>query len=157
MLTVLLTLAAAPAFAKSSVPDTVATIQSAVGDSLSLAGKVVYVDFWASWCIPCRESMPWMDGMDARYHARGLRVVTINLDKHTDAAHAFLDKMNVRLPVVYDPNGKLAKLYDLQVMPTSFVYGRDGKLKATHEGFHSDDLMAREAEIEALLGKEKTQ
>jgi thiol-disulfide isomerase/thioredoxin len=148
---ILLILAAVSTRADAPVPATIATIQSAVGDSVALAGKVVYVDFWASWCVPCRESFPWMQSLRDRFGARGLQVVTVNVDKSPEAAKAFIEKMNVALPVVMDAKGTLAKQYRLEVMPTSFIYGRDGTLKARHEGFHPDDTGDREALINTLL------
>lgn len=132
-------------------PETIAAVDSALADSTTLTGKVVYVDFWASWCVPCRKSYPWMRELAAKYHDRGFEVVTVNVDKDKALADKFLAEVKTALPVIYDPKGGLAKLYELKVMPTSFIYGRDGALKATHEGFHPSDGAELESFIENLL------
>jgi cytochrome c biogenesis protein CcmG/thiol:disulfide interchange protein DsbE len=147
----------APVRAGDTVPQNISVIQSAAGDSLALSGRVVYVDFWASWCVPCRESFPWMKSLKDRYGKRGLQIVTINVDKDPAAARAFLEKMGASLPVVYDGKGDLAKQYRLEVMPTSFIYGRDGTLRATHEGFHPKESAEREAFITTLLEEKAKQ
>jgi thiol-disulfide isomerase/thioredoxin len=134
---------------------TIAVLDSLTGDSTVVDGNVVYVDFWASWCVPCRRSLPWMAGLEARYKDRGLQIITINVDREADTGGAFLEKMGVSLPVVYDPDGNLARLYDLQVMPSSFVYGRDGTLRASHAGFNPDESGALESQIVTLLDEEK--
>lgn len=131
--------------------DSIATLDSLTGDSTITDGKVVYVDFWASWCVPCRRSLPWMSRLEGRYRDQGLQVVTINVDRDKAAAHKFLEKMGVSLPVVYDPAGNLAKLYDLKVMPTSFVYGRDGTLRSRNEGFDPEETGSVESFIRTLL------
>jgi thiol-disulfide isomerase/thioredoxin len=141
-------------FADTGAPDSIAALASVVDDSIPLAGHVVYLDFWASWCIPCRSSFPWMASMRARYHEQGLQVVTINLDKDPAAARKFLAEMKSPLPVIYDSKGTLATKFKLEVMPTSFVFGRDGKLRSRHEGFHADDSDSVESTIVDLL-KEK--
>lgn len=135
---------------------TIAALDSLTGDSTIATGKVVYVDFWASWCVPCRKSLPWMARMQERYRDQGLQVVTINLDRNADAGRKFLSKVGVDLPVVYDSAGKLAKLYDLKVMPTSFVYGRDGTLRTRHEGFDPEDTGEVESFIRKLLEEKPT-
>jgi len=144
-----------PAFTgNKNASDTIAALRSVAADS-TLTGHVVYVDFWASWCIPCRQSFPWMDALSSRLHRSGLRVITVNLDKNPAAGRKFVKEMKAaNLPVVYDSTGTLAKLYRLEVMPTSFVYGRDGKLRQTVQGFHSEEALSVENLIESLL-KEK--
>ncbi len=137
--------------ARPAAPSTIAALAPVAGDSLSLDGHVVYVDFWASWCVPCRSSFPWMASMRAKYHDRGLEVVTIDLDHESKAAHRFLEQMKSPLPVFEDPKGEMAKRFGIEVMPTSFVFGRDGTLRARHEGFRAGDSAALESQITALL------
>ena len=117
------------------------------------AGKVVYLDFWASWCGPCKQSFPWMMGLAKRHGEAGLVVLTVNVEPDRKAADAFLERMKSTLPVVYDPEGKIAAAFELEAMPSSFVYGRDGTLRASHLGFHLDQEQKIEAEIEKLLGE----
>jgi thiol-disulfide isomerase/thioredoxin len=151
----LLNLVPPPARA-GDAPETIAAMDSVAADSIPLAGNVVYVDFWASWCVPCRESFPWMKALLDKYHARGLRVITVNLDRKPDAGKKFLKELNSPLPVVFDSKGSLAKRYHLAAMPTSFVYGRDGKLRTRHEGFRSEDSAALETLINTLLEEKPT-
>jgi thiol-disulfide isomerase/thioredoxin len=146
----LIGVAALPAGADKA-PDSIAALDSLTGGSSISRGSVVYVDFWASWCVPCRLSFPWMTDLLGKYGEKGLQVVTINLDRDPAAARKFLDDTQASLPVVYDPAGKLAKLYDLQVMPTSFLYARDGTLKLRKEGFDPKEIESMERLIQTLL------
>ncbi len=134
----------------------VTTLASAPGDSIPLAGRVVYLDFWASWCAPCRASFPWMRTLQDKYRAQGLQVVTIDLDSDPATGRKFLQEVNSSLPVIFDSKGSLAKQYGLEVMPTSFIYGRDGKLEFRHEGFHPREAAALESRIAALLQEKAT-
>jgi thiol-disulfide isomerase/thioredoxin len=151
-------LAAVALLAARTNPDstTINPIAAVADSSLALRGNVVYVDFWASWCGPCRQSFPWMRAMLDRYEARGLRVVKVNLDKKPPAARKFMRELNTSLPVVFDSTGAFAKLYQLEAMPTSFLYGRDGKLRQRTEGFHEDHAIEIESTIEALLDEKGT-
>jgi thiol-disulfide isomerase/thioredoxin len=142
--------------ARAGAPETIAVMDSVAADSIPLTGNVVYVDFWASWCVPCRDSFPWMKALQDKYRARGLRVITVNLDRNTDAGKKFIKELNSPLPVVFDCKGSLAKRYHLAAMPTSFVYGRDGKLRTRHEGFRSEDRAALETLINTLLEEKST-
>lgn len=132
-------------------PPSVTVIDSLSGESIVDEGKVIYVDFWASWCIPCRASFPWMASLLEKYGDKGLQIIAINVDKDRAAAEKFLKANKSSPPVVYDPKGKMAKLWDLQTMPTSFLYGRDGKLKSRREGFVPEETEPVEALIRQLL------
>jgi len=132
-------------------PASLSPVAAAVPDSIALDGRVVYVDFWASWCVPCRASFPWMAEMRAKYRARGLEVVTIDLDRDAKDARAFLDRMHSPLPVIADPKGALAEAFEVDAMPTSFLFGRDGTLRSSHQGFRPADGAALESQINALL------
>jgi thiol-disulfide isomerase/thioredoxin len=145
------------ALAETRMIETIEVVDSALTDSTTLTGKVVYVDFWASWCLPCRKSYPWMSELSAKYRDRGLEVVTINVDKEWKTAEKFLADMKTSLPVVHDPKGELAKLYELKVMPSSFIYGRNGKLRGRHEGFQPSDGPVLDSLIDALLKEASTQ
>jgi len=123
-------------------------------DSLDLAGysgKVVVLDFWASWCVPCRRSFPWLNEMQAKYAADGLVVVGINVDEDRAAADEFLAEYPADFEIFYDTGGSLATRYDLPGMPSSFVIGRDGELAATHLGFKVKNQDEYEAAIVAAL------
>ena len=114
-------------------------------------GKVVYLDFWASWCKPCKDSFPWMIAQQNKYADQGLVVVTVNLDRDKKAAETFLTKLKSDLIVVYDSDGKLAEKYKLEAMPTSFIYDRAGKLVSSHIGFSPKESKLIEQEIADLL------
>ena len=95
-------------------------------DLAQLKGRVIYLDFWASWCDPCRESFPWMASIKKKYGNQGLEVVAVNLDKEREKADAFLKNMNVNFVVAFDPSGDSASKYELRGMPGSYLIGRDG-------------------------------
>lgn len=134
-----------------SAIDSLSSIAAAVKDPAQLKNKVVYVDFWASWCGPCRRSFPWMKELNTKYAERGLKFVTVNLDRDRTAAKKFLADMSVPFEVVYDSTGALATLYGLEAMPTSFIYGRDGKLRKQHRGFNPKETGAVDVLIDNLL------
>ena len=113
------------------------------------AGKVVIVDFWASWCVPCRRSFPWMNDMVAKYADQGLVVIAVNLDKEREAADAFLSEVPADFEIRFDPDASLAEEFGVEAMPNSFVFGRDGELVARHLGFK----VKKQDEYEAVLVK----
>lgn len=114
-------------------------------------GKVVYLDFWASWCVPCRESFPWMNEMQRQYASKGLVIVAVNLDQVHDDAETFLQKYQPEFTVRFDPSGQLAQSFKVRGMPTSALLGRDGKLLLRHEGFRSRDEDTLEESIRDAL------
>lgn len=116
-------------------------------DLSAYRGKVVVVDFWASWCAPCRRSFPWLDAMQRRYADQGLVVLGVNEDKTLEDAEAFLESVPVGFRIVPDLDGEIARQYDLIAMPSTYVFDRDGKLAARHLGFKT----AKQDEYEALL------
>jgi thiol-disulfide isomerase/thioredoxin len=112
-------------------------------------GRVVVLDFWASWCAPCRRSIPWLNEMNAKYGKQGLVIVGVNVDKDRHDAEQFLREVPIDFEIIYDPDGALATRYQVEGMPSSYVFGRHGELAARHLGFQN----ARRPEYEALLGK----
>lgn len=114
-------------------------------------GKVVLVDFWASWCEPCRHSFPWLNEMQGRYADRGLVVIGVNVDRVQADAAAFLSKVPAAFPIVYDPSGALASRYEVPGMPSSFVFGPGGEIVARHIGFRESSRAEREAQLLQLL------
>ena len=115
-------------------------------------GKVVMIDFWASWCVPCRRSFPWMNDMLRKYGDQGLVIVAVNLDKERAAADAFLAEVPAEFEIEFNPDASLAKAYGVEGMPTSFVLGRDGQLIAQHLGFKVKKQDEYEAVLVAALG-----
>jgi len=120
-------------------------------DLAALRGKVVYVDFWASWCVPCRESFPWMTALQKRYGTDGLVVVAVNLDQVRADADRFLQQYPAGFTVRFDPGGKLAQDFKVRGMPTSALLARDGHVLLTHEGFRTKDEAALEQAVRDAL------
>ncbi len=130
------------------------SLPSASGKSASLdalKGQVVLVDFWASWCAPCRESFPFLNRMQRQYGAQGLHILGINVDEKRVDATRFLAKIPAQFSVLYDAAGETPKAYDLKVMPSSYLIGRDGKIRLVHQGFKAKDQAALEAAIASVL------
>jgi thiol-disulfide isomerase/thioredoxin len=119
---------------------------------LPVAGKVTYVDFWASWCGPCRKSFPWMNEMQRKYAAQGLAIVGVNLDQERADADAFLQKIPAEFPIAFDPSGDAPTRYGVKGMPTSVLVGADGKVLEVHAGFNETDAAALESMIRSHLG-----
>ena len=113
--------------------------------------QVVYVDFWASWCVPCKHSFPWLNQMQERYADEGLKVIAINLDKNKAHAQKFLEMVPAEFDIAYDPEGEVADLYSLKVMPSSYIIDREGNLIHAHKGFKTSDGSRMEDMIRELL------
>jgi len=116
-------------------------------------GKVVYVDFWASWCKPCRKSFSFMNDMQQRYGKQGLQIIAINVDSARAEAKNFLDKHPAKFTIAYDADGKTPGLYKLKVMPTSYLIDRNGNLINVHQGFKEDQTAKLEKLIVSSLNK----
>ncbi len=114
-------------------------------------GKVVYLDFWASWCKPCQKSFPWMNDLTKKFPTDQFEVVTINLDQETQVMHDFLARVPAEFDIYHDASGKVAEQFKLEGMPTSFLIDRNGKIISTHIGFYEKKKQQLEAEIEDLL------
>lgn len=117
-----------------------------------LAGKVVYVDFWASWCGPCRESFPWLKAMHDRYAGKGLTIVAINLDKNRHEAEEFLHEFTPPFLVAFDPSGATADAFHVAAMPSSFLVGPSGTILHAAAGFDVKNAPLLEQKIKEALG-----
>jgi thiol-disulfide isomerase/thioredoxin len=119
-----------------------------------LKGKVVLVDFWASWCGPCKESFPVMEDLQQRYGSQGLVILAVNLDDDAAAMKDFLKDHKASFTVVRDASKKLVGTVNISSMPSSFILGPDGKVAVVHKGFHGKETAREYAqEIEGLLSK----
>jgi cytochrome c biogenesis protein CcmG, thiol:disulfide interchange protein DsbE len=134
-----------------SAPELTATGPAGPVSLAALKGKVVYLDFWASWCGPCRQSFPWMAEMQSRYRAKGLHVLAVNLDAKREDADKFLAQTPAAFAVAFDPRGVSARAYALKGMPSSVLIGADGKVLAVHAGFRDDERQSLEDSITAAL------
>jgi thiol-disulfide isomerase/thioredoxin len=114
-------------------------------------GKLVYLDFWASWCGPCKQSFPWMNEMQAKYGKQGLQVIGINLDMKSEDGHRFLSTTPAQFIVAFDPNGDTPRKYQVKGMPTSVLIGRDGMIISEHMGFNNKDRADLERTIASAL------
>jgi cytochrome c biogenesis protein CcmG/thiol:disulfide interchange protein DsbE len=117
----------------------------------NLRGKVVYLDFWASWCKPCIKSFPWMHYLKTTYQDQGFEIIAINLDKEKRPAEDFLKLVDVNFIVAFDPEGKTAEAYQLRGMPSTYMIGRDGRLYVSHIGFREKDKPKMERAVKILL------
>jgi cytochrome c biogenesis protein CcmG, thiol:disulfide interchange protein DsbE len=134
----------APAFA----------LPTAAGETLALErlrGQVVYVDFWASWCGPCRRSFPWMNEMNRKYAAKGLAIVAINVDKKRADAERFLAQIPAEFTVVFDAPGAVPAAYAVKGMPSSYLIDANGRVAVVEQGFRDESRAVLEEKIRALL------
>ncbi len=142
--------------AQIKVGDPFPTLQSADLDGArpDTKGKVLLVDFWASWCNPCRASFPAYGRIYSDFSARGLALVAVSVDKVPADYAAFVRKMAPPFATVRDIGQKLVRVVQVPSMPTSYLVGRDGRVRFIHEGFHSDGTEGEiRKEIEELLGE----
>jgi peroxiredoxin len=131
------------------------TLPGLVGDeivaSADYRGKVVYLDFWASWCKPCRQSFPWLAKLHREIKNQGFEVVAINVDDRPDAGREFLDSYPVKYAVASDHKGLVTGRYKVEGLPTAFLLDRDGKVRHVHKGFKARDMAYLGALIQVLL------
>lgn len=131
---------------------------SNAGDGVDLTdhkGKLVLLDFWASWCVPCRRSFPWMNEMQEKYADEGLVIIAVNVDNDPSDAEEFLQKYPANFLIAYDDDRQLVRQYAIEAMPSSFLIDRDGTLVQNHLGFKVAKTDEYEAAIVAALGKTK--
>ncbi len=132
---------AAPAAAAAKpAPDFALTLSD--GRKITLAqlrGQVVMINFWASWCGPCRTEMPLLDAMYKKYKAMGFTLVAVNVEPNSKEAQAFLHDVPVSFPVAYDNDSKMTKLFDVQGMPSSVIIDRRGNARVVHKGYRPGD------------------
>jgi cytochrome c biogenesis protein CcmG, thiol:disulfide interchange protein DsbE len=118
-----------------------------------IEGRVVWVDFWASWCVPCRRSFPWLNTMQRKYGAAGFQIIAVNLDKDRALADGFLAEVPAEFSLRFDPAGALAKQFGVQTMPSSFLMDANGIVITSHFGFRSSEAGEYEDSIKAALEK----
>ncbi|MCX8049499.1 MAG: TlpA family protein disulfide reductase [Methylohalobius sp.] len=116
-------------------------------------GKVVYLDFWASWCSSCAHSFPFMNALTEDLGKRGLAVVAVNLDENLQEAKAFLDRHPPRFFVLLDPHGECARAFSVEGMPATYLIDRTGQVRYRHIGFRPGDSKVLKAKVEELLAE----
>lgn len=127
------------------------------GGAVSLAayrGQFVYLDFWASWCGPCRHSFPWMNTLQQRLGGTGLKVIAVNVDTERADAQAFLAAHPAGFTIAFDPAGATARAYAIKGMPSSVLVDRDGTVVFEHVGFNDTDAPELERRIATAIGLE---
>ena len=133
-----------PALALPDARGTVVTLDK-------LRGQVVYVDFWASWCGPCRRSFPWMNDMQQKYGGKGLAIVAVNVDKKRADADKFLAQLPASFPVVFDEAGTSPAAFGVKGMPTSYLIDARGNVVLVERGFLEGSRGELEDRIKELL------
>jgi len=144
-------LAAAPA-AGAAAPDF--SLRSLDGRNLRLKeqrGQVVLINFWATWCGPCREEMPLLDKLHAKYKDLGFTLLGVNVDDDPQAARSLAGKLGVHFPVLLDTDKQVSRLYDLNSMPSTVLVDKDGKVRFLHRGYRAGYEQAYEQQIRELL------
>jgi len=122
-------------------------------DLRQLEGRVVLIDFWASWCGPCKQELPVLEELHRKYAEQGLVIVGINIDSSSKKMTRFLEGAPVSFRVVHDRKRAVASKYEPEAMPTSYFIARDGKVRYVHEGFEDKDATEIEARIKILLAE----
>jgi len=116
-------------------------------------GKVVLLDFWASWCPPCLKSFPKYDALRREIGTSDFEIVAINVDENTDDARKFLSKHPVSFPIAKDPKGVLPGVFGVKAMPTSYLIDKNGVVRHVHAAFRDGDIEKLKVEIEKLIAK----
>ena len=122
-------------------------------DDNAIRGQVAYVDFWASWCVPCRQSMPALDALFRKYGSSGFTVVGVNKDVNEGDAKRFMQRVPVGFPLVADEGDGLARAFGVKAMPSGYLIDRKGVVRHVHRGFTAETATALETQIQSLLGE----
>jgi thiol-disulfide isomerase/thioredoxin len=154
-LAVLLVASAASALAPGDAPPAI-DMPDQAGKKVNLSelkGKVVVVDFWASWCGPCKQEMPVLEVLHKKYAKEGLVIVGVNIDNNPKKMNNFLRGTPVSFRIVHDRKLAVASKYEPETMPSSYFIARDGKIRYVHEGFRKKDAGEIEERIKGLLAE----
>ena len=116
-------------------------------------GQYIYIDYWASWCGPCRQSFPWMNALQAKLGSKGLKVVAVNVDAKRADADKFLLHTPAQFTIAYDPQGESAKKLAIKTMPTSMLVSPEGRVLFVQSGFRAEETLQLEARISAAMGQ----
>jgi thiol-disulfide isomerase/thioredoxin len=138
--------------AKGPAPDF--TLASKDGGNMRLQeqqGNVVLINFWASWCGPCREELPHLEALQQEYADLGFTILAVNVDEDPSKADILLSDIPVSFPVLFDVNDDVSKLYDVKAMPTTVLVDRDGNQRLLHHGYKSGDEVKYKQAVKALL------
>jgi len=137
---------------KAMAPDF--TLKSLSGENLKLSelrGEVVMINFWASWCGPCRQEMPLLDQLYKRYKPMGFTILGVNVEEDSQAAKKLLKDLPVSFPILFDNRNQVSRLYKVSAMPSTFLVDRDGKLRFMHKGYQSGYEDEYQRQVRALI------
>lgn len=147
-----LAFASVSAQAKEEAPDF--TLKSKDSGNIRLSeqrGNIVLVNFWASWCGPCRDELPEMEALYQEYQDLGFEILAVNVDDEASKADVLLDDIEVSFPVLYDTLGEVSELYDVNAMPTTVMIDRDGNQRLVHLGYRAGDEKKYEKALKILM------
>ena len=130
------------------------TLKSASGENIRLSeyrGQVVLINFWASWCGPCRQEMPHLDAIQQKYEALGFTVFGVNVEQDRAMADKVLRDIPVSFPILFDEENKVSQRYDVDAMPTTVLVDRNGEIRFMHRGYKPGYELEYEKQIKALI------
>ncbi|MBA1148101.1 TlpA family protein disulfide reductase [Ectothiorhodospiraceae bacterium WFHF3C12] len=130
------------------------TLKSNSGDNVKLSelrGQVVMVNFWASWCGPCRQEMPLLDALHQRYKSLGFTVLGVNVEEDPAAARDLLDEVPVSFPILFDSSNRVSEAYEVDAMPSTVILDRDGNVRYIHKGYVPGDENKYQEVVRALI------
>ena len=113
-------------------------LKSATGENLRLSeyrGDVVMINFWATWCGPCRQEMPLLDELYSRYQRVGFNLLGVNIDDDSARAMKMIEELGVSFPVLFDSRKEVSELYDVEAMPVTVLVDREGRIRHVHHGY----------------------
>ncbi|MFQ5597585.1 MAG: TlpA family protein disulfide reductase [Nitrospiria bacterium] len=140
----------------TQVPQTAAdfTVKSLGGENIKLSeqrGRVVILNFWATWCAPCKKELPYFNELYGKYKHVGLEILGVNIDKTRSEAVRMTRTMGLDFPVLLDPSGTISGLYRIRSMPTTYIVAKDGTIRHIHWGFGPNEPARYEKEVRSLL------
>ncbi len=130
------------------------TLDNRNGENIRLSdhlGEVVMINFWASWCGPCRQEMPLLEDLHNKYQMMGFTLLGVNVDEERENAEKLLEQIPVSFPVLFDADSAVSRLYSVKAMPTTILIDRDGQLRVLHKGYQPGYEDQYEADIKALI------
>ena len=130
------------------------TLKSNSGKNLKLSesrGEVILLNFWASWCGPCRQEMPLLDSLHNKYKGLGFKVMGVNVEENSKEAIKILNEIKVSFPVVFDTSNKVSELYNVSAMPSTVLIDRDGKMRYLHKGYKPGDEATYKQWVKKLI------
>ena len=130
------------------------TLKSYSGKNIKLSeyrGQVVLMNFWASWCGPCRQEMPLLNDLHKKYKKLGFTVMGVNVEEDSSKARKIVKDIKIKFPVLFDTQNKVSELYQVSAMPSSVIIDRDGNVRYLHKGYKPGDMSAYKKWVKKLI------